>query len=493
MQNRGPDHHEWFSPNKHIVMGHGRLSIIDLSENSNQPISKGRYTMTYNGEIYNFKDFGNYASDTLMLIDQIEKNGFTKDFLNKLNGMFALAVYDSADNTIHFAVDSFGQKPLYYIHDKDKLAFASTPSALTCLRDKWNLERNALDSLFCLGSVTGERSLFEGIRKLPGSYMASFNLATKEFKKSQWWFVDPKSSDIEGEVIKAIDKVKVSDVPVNIYLSGGIDSTLVAERFNGSLAIHLDSEEVVYAKQAAKKNGINLKVLPVEFDKEKILEDYALKTGDCSMSVIQPYIVSEAASKFGKVAVIANGADELFYGYDRTRSDGQIRHIMRGGYESFVHELFDLYKKEFDDAEGDLFERLLELRMFVQNDLNKTLDFASMCHSVEVRSPFLDPNLVNSALSLSYKDHYSHEYKGKHILKTMLSKSGYDDRFTKRIKLGFSLPKKYQKSNDAELSWCIENGFLKQREDWNERDKAYVGYTASAFKSWYNVWKHKLT
>ena len=506
---RGPDANAAyvFGPETYDVwLGHNRLAIVDLSANSNQPIRSqdGRYVMVYNGEIYGYKSFGNYASDTLMLIDHIQIHGFSKELLRRFEGMFSIAVFDSLENKVHFAVDAIGQKPLYFFHDGMKFAFASTPAALTILKDKWNVNRDAMRSMFCLGSCIGTETLFEGIERLPGSFMATFDINTGEFTKEQWHFITPTiSENIEELVFDAIDSVKVADVPVNIYLSGGIDSTLVATRFKGHHAIHLESPEQQYAELVSKKEDINLHVVPItNVNKHEILTDYARKTGDCAMSTIQPYLVSQVAKSFGKVAVIANGADELFYGYPRTHSTNQFAHILRkAGTNDVLRKIIELYPDEYQSMLGpmqDTVERYFELRLFVQNDLNKTLDFASMCNSVEVRSPFLDSRLINAALALNYSEHTSNSFGGKHVLKSMLSKLGYTNQFLTRPKEGFSLPKSMQHSNEAELNWCVNMGFIDRKDLPNPRDKyygrdlVYLSATAASFKAWMNVWENKI-
>ena len=178
-------------------------------------------------------------------------------------------------------------------------------------------------------------------------------------------------------------------MPVHIFLSGGIDSTLVASQFEGGDAIHLDSPELVYAEHVAERFHVKLKrVFPSDISVERDLKDFCLKSGEPCMSALIPYVTSRETADYGRVAITANGADELFFGYDRTSdliTDRQFKHIFRdigGSYKS----------------SGDQIGRWLELQTYVQYDLNKTLDFASMCHGVEVRSPFLDYRLVEMAL-----------------------------------------------------------------------------------------------
>lgn len=182
---RGPDN-TGIRTIGNVIFGHNLLSIIG---NQPQPIIIGRYMMTYNGEIYNYKDLYPYeTSDTICLGKMLW--GFGVHTISKLNGMFAFAFYSEGDHEIHLAVDRFGQKPLYYYHEGETFAFASTPAALYALNDKWELDRDALQSYWLLGSTMGENGLFKGVKKLCASEHLTYNVLTNTVKIERYW--EPK-------------------------------------------------------------------------------------------------------------------------------------------------------------------------------------------------------------------------------------------------------------------------------------------------------------
>ena len=483
---RGPDSGN-ISHDSNVVLGHNLLSIIGHQE---QPLHGERYSMVFNGCVYNFKDLEPYStSDTQTVLNQFESKGLKA--VNDFNGMFAIGLYDAIDKEIHLFVDRFGEKPIYYYHEGDKFAVASSPGALYQIKDKWEIDREALQSYWLLGSVMGEDGLMKGIKKLTASQHLTYNIRENRITIERYW--EPKfqenTNGIEDLVIDAIQKVKVSDVPVHIFLSGGIDSTLVASQFEGGDAIHLDSPEFVYAEHVAERFQVKLKrVLPSDISVERDLKDFCLKSGEPCMSALIPYVTARETADYGRVAITANGADELFFGYDRTHDDvtiNQINHIFRsplGTNSNFI--------PWFDKATG----RSLELQRYVQYDLNKTLDFASMCHCVEVRSPFLDHRLVEMALSITEKVHRKNG--NKTILKNMLKKMGFSERFVNRAKLGFSMhakPEGIDELTKRAWYWCQAEGFLKVDEKrLNARDLIYLKNSALSFYYWFDVWKGKL-
>lgn len=487
-----------------VTFGHNRLSIIDLTQFGEQPQRADRYMIIYNGEIYNFKDFAPLSrNDTQAILYTIENKGIEAT-LPYLNGMFAIGIYDKQEKQIHCIVDRFAQKPLYYYHKAGKFYFASWPAALYDLEDSWELDRDALQSYWLLGSVTGDNSLFKGIKKVYGSEWLTYDIKTDKITIKRYW--QPQFQDhtngIEDLVFDAIDKTKVSDVPIHIFLSGGIDSTLVASRFANGQAVHLDSPERQYAEQVADKFNISLKVInPTEISAADALIDYSRQTGEPTMAGLIPYITAKEVSKHGKVAITANGADELFFGYDRTHDDlteKQINHTYRNIDRpewSPVWPFYGTFKTPNNEGiKSKMNGRMWELEGYVQFDLNKTLDFASMCHGLEVRAPFLDHRLVEMALSIHEKEHRA---KGnKTILKQMLWRLGFNKQFTDRPKQGFSLH--YQPANLPELisfawQWVKANGYLTVNDKHlTPRDKKYLEMSALGFYYWFQVWNGKI-
>lgn len=489
LSKRGPDNSGTIEHGE-VIFGHTRLSIIDLSEESNQPIENNRYVITYNGEWYDFRRYYPLeASDTTALLQSIKDNGF-ENTLTDINGMFAIACYDRLEKKIYCAVDRFGQKPLYYYHNENTFAFGSSPASLLHYKDSWDIDKDALQSYWLLGSVMGEQSIWRGIKKLCGSEMLVYDLQDNTITIKRYYepkFMENADKYIEELVLDAINTVKIADVPISIFLSGGIDSTLVASQFKGGNAIHLDGPERAYAEFVANKYNINFKVVhPNTIDLEQGLTDYSMQCGEPSMAAIIPYITAKEVSKYFKVAITANGADELFFGYDRTEdchTDKQHKHIFRDIEYKGKYPLYGLFNNK--DC-----GRMWELGAYVQYDLNKTLDFASMCHSLEVRSPFLDHRLVECALSIPMKDH---KFLGnKSILKRMLMKMGFTSKFVNRKKQGFSLhekPHRLDELKDNALNWCIAEGWLDvDKNNLNFRDYEYLSMSALGFYYFYRFY-----
>lgn len=479
-----------------VWFGHSLLSIIG---DQTQPIHSSRYSMTFNGCVYNYKEiYTNTKSDTAAILNHFDLKG--TEAIHDFTGMYAIGLHDREEDKIHLFTDRMGEKPLYYFHDGSQFAFASNPATLAALKPKWKLNRKALESYWYLGSVFGEDTLFDGIKKLMPSHHLTYNIQSNEITIERYWkpTLQAKTDDIEEHIFGSINSVKVADVPVNIFLSGGIDSTLVASQFGGYGAVHMDSPEYAYAKKASERFGLNLiKVQSKEVDSLKCLQDYSKECGEPTMGGLIPYIVSEQASKYGKVAITANGADELFYGYDRTQWEvaKQMRHIFRPGFEVMYTEM---YLKWFS-IDQNLVEtggkRWYELITYVAFDLNKTLDFASMCHGLEVRSPFLNHRLVETALSIPVQKHCSKRFGNKSILKTMLSNMGFDDNFLNRQKLGFSLhnpPTDLEGLKKDAYKWAKKEGFCTLDESqMNGRDWIYTYSAAIGFKAFWDVWKDK--
>lgn len=501
---RGPDgkgitetNHE----DKRIVFGHNRLSIIDLSENGKQPIVYRHLMMTFNGEIYNYKKLATYltANDDLgqtiqrndahTLIRYIAKYGLKKA-LQDVSGMFAFALYDSQEKQLHLVADHFNQKPLYYYKNDDLIAFASTPATLYGLQDKWQFNHHALRTYWMLGGIIGSDQLLIGIKKVTAGELVTYDLKSGRTIIEKWYQIKPKpTKDIEQLIYEAINETKVADVPVYIYLSGGIDSSIVASRFVGGNAIHLASPEKEYAQEVAGHYNINLiEINPSQFNIYDVLQDYVTKSGEPTMAGSIPWITAYEVSKHTKCAVIANGADELFFGYDRLRNDedessvAQNNHLFRGSL--FTHKELNTLRKQTS--------RQTELDIFIQYDLNRTLDFASMCHGLEVRSPFLNHKLVEAALSIPEQKH--RQNGNKSILKAILHKEGFSHGFTERPKLGFSLHTKPEGMDQAlsdALQWATYEGWLDGivKLQWtSQRDKNYISNAALGFYVWHKTY-----
>ena len=298
LAHRGPDSNgKWHDADRNIYFGHRRLSIIDLSTNAIQPMNSGsgRYTICFNGEIYNYKSLRNELSitdnanrslnsDTAVLLSAIEAWG-VKETLQKSNGMFAFALWDNKTKKLTLARDRLGQKPLYYGFSQSFFLFSSELKAISCLPcfDK-NVSKTALFNYFRRGYVPHPMSIFEGVYKLaPGSMIvlsladirkkilpnqiAFWDLSKIAFKGIETRNTNMRSdhSQIRDLLTLAVQEAMVADTPVGAFLSGGIDSTLITSIMTNISSNRVSTftigfwdqeyDEARYAKGVAKYLG----------------------------------------------------------------------------------------------------------------------------------------------------------------------------------------------------------------------------------------------
>jgi asparagine synthase (glutamine-hydrolysing) len=540
---RGPDHSESYN-NENVFLFHNRLSIIDTSNNGNQPMTYENLTIVFNGEIYNANElrdeYLNYDefighSDTEILLHLIYTYGieFT---LNNINGMFAFCLLDNITKDIYLARDRTGQKPLYYFINDDTLYFASNPASIVKALSgyEWKLNYEAVWEYLVMGGIFSDNTLFNEIKRLDTSNVLKYNNGI--IYNEKYW--EPKYNDnitdeyIENLIVDSIQKVRISDVPVGVYLSGGIDSSLVASVLGDINGIHLSSDEVSYAKLVANKLNISLNVIePSDFDISKILSDYTDFSGEPTMAGFIPYVTSQYTSNNYKVAISANGADELFYGYNRTPTpnvnnsvfndltrkanlginrqsltpSGQIFHIFRNP------KSFSVLNLEHKNSENDVMElineyvpkldskfpvtsnyRWMEIMTYIKGDLNPTLDFASMANSIEMRCPFLDHRLIEAALSLDENRHIDNNFGRKKYLKKLLSDYGYSESMWNREKLGFSLKSSYLHQIENLKKVAVDNlqkcGLVNIKINDRSRDAQYLRSAALGLYHWKLNW-----
>lgn len=344
-KHRGPDG-EGFYVHHPVAFGHRRLSIIDLSTGA-QPISNEDQSVwiTFNGEIYNYQALRDELltcghsfhthSDTEVIVHGYEEWG--TGVVNKLRGMFAFAIADLNKQKVFIARDPFGIKPLVYRTDEGFFAFASEINALKNVNGKLakgNAE--AVDIFLRYGYIPAPETIFLNIRKLlPGCFMeVSFG---GEVKITRYWDFDfapnntKTSAEWTFELEKTIDESvaahTISDVPYGVFLSGGIDSTLIASSLKKYLGhsstafcmdfVEKEYSELTYAKQAAEKIGHNLitgLIDDIEFDDlKKIIKQYGEPFGDSSC--IPTWKIAELVRKHVPLVLSGDGGDELFAGY----------------------------------------------------------------------------------------------------------------------------------------------------------------------------------
>ncbi len=517
-------------------LGHCRLSVIDLSEEANQPLwnEDASIALVLNGEIYNFKELRQELvlkghrfrsnSDSEVILHLYEEHG--SSFPKRLEGMFAGALLDSAKGLICLFRDRFGKKPLFYHYDGKSLLFSSTLPSLFAsgLFDK-EVDFSFLPSYFTLGYIPQPKSAYRKVFKMKPGHLTCFYTNGKRVEECYWKLedslkeIDKKQAITDEEILEllkaSVRKRLVSDVPLGVFLSGGIDSSFIAalateELGEGvkSFSIGFDDEgfnELPYAQRIAEhlKCDHHTERLSCKASEviEEIIEEIGEPYGD--PSVIPSWYLSRMTKQHVTVSLTGDGGDELFAGYDRyialqlhqkyriasspfsllyslgakllPKSGGKKSTLARGQRfcEGLSKEWLDAYigwngivneegisalckKNRFDNVESvqKLFmkqcahlpgklERVnraiyLDYCYYLSGDLLPKVDFSSMLHALECRSPFLDHYLVEMLYPLSVQRKLrGGEQKG--ILKSLAVRY-LPEEIIQRKKAGFGVP-----------------------------------------------------
>lgn len=335
-----------------VGFGHRRLSIIDLSENGHQPMhsSNGRISLVFNGEIYNYKELKkelvNYPfrthCDTEVLLAAYLKWGI--DFVNKINGMFAIALLDRANDTVYLMRDRIGKKPLfYYVDESDGLVFGSELKALMEYPYfKKEVNKAMVGRFLSRRYLTAPDTMFEKTYKLePGSILKIHNGNTE---KTKYWDVETKYNELKNSPIMNYEQAKrglkdaliasissrlIADVPVGAFISGGYDSSVVCAIAQTQLKMPLntfcigfenvDYNEAIYAKKIAEHIGSDHEELYItEKDVLELVDSIPQYYDEpfADPSLIPTMLVSQLAKQKVSVVLSGDGGDELFGGYD---------------------------------------------------------------------------------------------------------------------------------------------------------------------------------
>lgn len=344
MFHRGPDEQAGFAVDN-IDLYHLRLAILDISGGKQPMHLDGRYTIIFNGQIYNHNELrtrfhleGKTSSDTETLLLLYRK--FGTDFLDYLDGMFVFIIYDNQEKNLFVARDRAGKKPLYYYKDGEKIVFASE---LNCLKGLLPLQMNK-DNFYHylrLGSFYKKLTPYKDVSEVGAGSFLLINCTTLDIQEKRWWNINrfylqdqPDSFDTAlgktdlylNEGVKR--RIESSDLEVGCFLSGGIDSgltTAIASKYNNKLKTFTVSfageyDEAPLAKMVAEKYQTNHTEIKISFanlqnDVERILSNYGEPFFDSS--AIPSYYVSAEAKKHVTVILNGDGADELFGGYRR--------------------------------------------------------------------------------------------------------------------------------------------------------------------------------
>lgn len=377
MVHRGPDGEgSFFSEDGQVTLGHRRLSIVDLSETGRQPMvsHSGRYVISYNGEIYNYKKIAEKllsekkvegfkgTSDTEVLLEAFEAYG-VKEAIALCKGMFAIALYDRKENLLYLLRDRIGEKPLYYGQVGESFVFASDVGCIAVM-DGFNnpINKKVLDLYFVHGYIPAPYSIYENIFKLEPGRIARIRLpfhSLQDVEISSYWSVKEiakkgqedlfkgsakeASEELERLLKESISEQMRADVPVGAFLSAGIDSATIVALMQSlnrgkvrSFTIGMEEEgynEAVYAKEIAKHLGTEHTELYItEADAKAVIPKLPAMFGEpfADSSQIPTYLVSRMTREHVTVSLSGDGGDELFCGYTSYASVERIWNKMKG-------------------------------------------------------------------------------------------------------------------------------------------------------------------
>lgn len=364
MAHRGPDQAgEWVKYDRGIALGNRRLSIFDITEASNQPflMDDEKLVLVFNGAIYNYielreslKNKGHIfktTGDSEVLLTAYKEWGF--NCLNYLNGMWAFAIYDGRDGFGHeklfISRDRAGEKPFYY---KINLKYFEFSSELKGLQNKNEIDFNALNHYLALGYVPGDLCIEKDVYKLPPAHAGVFNFKSRVFKKWCYWKLPYPNYNSDNNLNTEeladsawnllLDSVKLrlrSDVPTGIFLSGGLDSSLVTAAASQVSSYSIETftigvpntkiDETKYAKIISDNFNTKHHVLQIKSPSLNVLNELKpfIDEPIADSSILPSFLVSQMTRKHVKVALGGDGGDEIYGGY---------QHYQKSVYNHFV-------------------------------------------------------------------------------------------------------------------------------------------------------------
>ncbi|HLC54540.1 MAG TPA: asparagine synthase (glutamine-hydrolyzing) [Candidatus Nanoarchaeia archaeon] len=477
---RGPDGTGEFVDS--VSLGHNRLAIIELTDKGKQPMCNADESvwLTFNGEIYNFMELRKelekkYAfrshSDSEVIIHAYEEWG--EECVNKLNGMWAFCIYDKKKNLFFLSRDRLGKKPIYYYAKKRQFIFSSEIKALFAHPIRKELDEKAIPSFLSYRYVLGEGTFFKDVRKVLPAHNLIFDLKSNKIKRIyEYWDLAPQEFEVDENEAKArvtsllkesVAYRKISDVPLGVILSGGLDSSLVTallakqeDKPVNTFTVKFKEEgfdETAFAQTVSDQYKTNYHEVSINTSNFlELMRNYSAYR-DEPIGVpneIALYLLSKKIKKHVTVVLSGEGADEIFEGYGRKFSsarDYEILHRLQklpNGkeiYRTKFSKLFEKYKGRFFDSAIDHFmgeyiywteeERNTILKPHLRDSSNdffkkyamrhkmpyqqlisylfikihlpallNRLDSSTMASAVEGRAPFLDYRLVEYVFNL---------------------------------------------------------------------------------------------
>ena len=354
LQHRGPDHcgsYSSFQSEKNIFLGHTRLSIIDLSDNGNQPMSSpdGSIQLISNGEIYNYKTIRKELlnnvqfkskTDTEVLLRLYEQKGIS--CIDYIQGDFAVAILDGKKRTLYLIRDRMGVKPLYYFLNSGNILFASEINSILKSGIHPCLDEDKLENFFVFKYVPQNNTIFRNIKRVPPAHILSFDLQSGKLDLNRFWspaemhskisYPDAKEK-LDHLLEESVTQRLTADVPIGNFLSGGLDSSIIASfikehhdirhycavKNSSDIKHEGTTADQHYAGLLAKNWGLQLDEIPISTDDlNPAMITRLIKHSDdliADSSQIPSLLISQKAAKHSRVLLSGMGADELFLGY----------------------------------------------------------------------------------------------------------------------------------------------------------------------------------
>jgi asparagine synthase (glutamine-hydrolysing) len=498
---RGPDTQGVFT-GPGVGLGHVRLAIVDLSPEASQPMrsASGRTVVAFNGEIYNFGELRRQLeqsgrrfrtrSDTEVIVEGYEAWGL--DVVHRLRGMFAIALWDAHQDRLVLYRDRIGKKPLYFSDQDGTFLFASEIKGIL----RWpgvprmpDLE--AIDQYLTYQYVPAPRTGFAGIQKLPPAHLLVLERGSAPRIERYFQYplptqtkprpVEELCEELVHHLAQATRLRMLADVPVGAFLSGGVDSSsvvaLMARFSSGPVRTftmgfeEAEFDERPYARLVAQRYGTRHEEGVVRPDAVEAVEDLVYHYGEpyADSSALPTYFLSRLTRQSVTVALSGEGSDEIFLGYPRymTCREIDLQERAKNGQPSRIRQYEDLIAYFPDRAKQPLYgagmrpflsrsaldslRRYMDespsltagaawadIHSYLPDDLLMKMDVASMAHSLEVRCPFVDHELMQWAASIPV-DQKAPGLDAKRLLKRAMAPY-LPEAILERPKRGFGVP-----------------------------------------------------
>ena len=476
MNHRGPDY-TGIKSYKNVIFGHKRLSIIDLSPSSNQPFDLDDYSLIFNGEIYNYIELKKEHniqtitdSDTEVLLRMYIKYG--ADSLQYLNGMFSFIIYNKITQDVFVARDRLGIKPLYIYEKNNELIYSSEIASILDIYDS-DFDEFGLRQYRKLRMTLKGYTIYKDIKQFPaGSYSINSKI-------TKYWDINPERTDDPSDekldflLRDSVSLRKRSDVPVGTYLSGGLDSTILTYMLRPDHTWTVGFPEMnEFGWTDIADRLLSSRHHKTLVNKEEFLAaaDWMIKKRKEPLSVpneILIYLMTKEVKKENTVVLSGEGADELFWGYDRIFKWAKSQEsIQVSDFDKKYCYGSNLDNEVIDFAlEGLPGENPLEkiayfFQIYHLHGLLRRVDNSTMLCSVEARVPFVDHRLIEMMIGASFDWKMGDSFKEplKRLYQNLIP-----EEIINREKIGFPVPlesvfaSKVDKKNSPMDAWLEYN------------------------------------